>query len=116
MTTPLRSMSVAKLTNSFKSRNRTTRQFREFLGRLDRDGAVTIATVRAAAEFFDKNPSHPSLRHHELKDTKRGNHNPHSFSVSVTMDIRAIYVVKSGVNVWYWIGTHKEYDVFTGGK
>jgi hypothetical protein len=32
------------------------------------------------------------------------------------MQYRAIYVVEDGVNIWYWIGTHAEYDQFIGEK
>lgn len=64
--------------------------------------------------LFDKDPFHPSLRHHELKDTKRGNHRPESFSVSITMKYRAIYVKQGGLNVWYWIGSHADYDTLVG--
>jgi hypothetical protein len=31
------------------------------------------------------------------------------------MQYRAIYVLgDDGVNVWYWIGTHADFDVFAG--
>ena len=39
---------------------------------------------------------------------------PGSFSVSVTMNYRAIFFLDGPVNVWYWIGTHADYDRFTG--
>jgi hypothetical protein len=32
------------------------------------------------------------------------------------MKYRAIYVVDGETNVWYWIGSHANYDTFTGGK
>jgi hypothetical protein len=74
------------------------------------------ALARGAAKLFNDNPAHPSLRHHELEDTKKGQHVPGSFSVSITMQYRAIYVPEGdGRNVWYWIGTHGDYDTFTGG-
>ena len=39
-----------------------------------------------------------------------------SSSVSITMQYRAIYTVDGTDNVWYWIGTHADYDVFIGKK
>lgn len=63
-----------------------------------------------------RHPHHPSFRLHELEDNKKGEHVPGSFSVSITRQYRAIFVHENGVNVWYWIGTHADYDVFTGGK
>ena len=104
---------MAKLPNSFRQRNRTTRNFRDQLARLSAD---VYELTRLACLKFDGDPSHPSLRHHPLADRKTGHHQAKSFSVSITMQYRAVYVADSGVNVWYWIGTHAEYDRFTGSK
>ena len=46
----------------------------------------------------------------------RGSIGRESISVSVTIGYRAIYVVRNNGNVWYWIGTHADYDKFTGRK
>ena len=104
---------MAKLPSSFRKKNRTTRAFRELFARLP---ARIQALARQACILFDTNPSHPSFRHHELSDVKKGKHVPGSFSVSVTLQYRAIYLDDAGVNVWYWIGTHADYDDFTGRK
>ncbi|MEO8939034.1 MAG: hypothetical protein ABI453_00635 [Isosphaeraceae bacterium] len=48
--------------------------------------------------------------------TKRGKHLPGSRSVSITKKYRAIYIVEHGVNTWYWIGTHNDYESFIGRK
>jgi hypothetical protein len=74
----------------------------------------TAAT--AAFGMFLQNPQHPALRSHQLKPTKKGQHWPGSISVSVTIGYRAIYVVRNGVNLWYWIGSHADYDRLTGRK
>ncbi len=34
-------------------------------------------------------------------------------SVSITMPYRAIYVSDGDTNVWYWIGSHGEYDILS---
>src|ERR1700719_1119157 len=102
---------MAKLPSSFRARNRTARSFREQFAALP--GFVQEA-VRAACVLFDHDPAHPSLRHHRLEDVKKGKHQADSFSVSPTMQYRAIYVVRNGINVWYWIGTHADYKKFTG--
>lgn len=106
---------MARLPSSFRSRNRTTRDFRELFARLPEH---IQELTRDACLLFDRDPAHPSLRHHELLDRKAGKHVPGSYSVSVTMQYRAIYVVdpSDGTNVWYWIGTHADYDRFTGKK
>lgn len=105
---------MAKLPSSFRLRNRTTAQFRSQFASLPEH---VQELVRGAAKLFNDNPAHPSLRHHELEDNKKGQHAKGSFSVSITMQYRAIYVSgEDGVNVWYWIGKHSDYDTFTGGK
>lgn len=32
------------------------------------------------------------------------------------MQYRAVYYKDGGVNVWYWIGTHAQYDKLVGKK
>jgi hypothetical protein len=51
-----------------------------------------------------------------LDDNDKGRHRKGSISVSITMKYRAIYVVEENVNVWYWIGTHNDFENFTGKK
>jgi hypothetical protein len=63
---------------------------------------------------FCENPTHPSLRSHPLGDDGRGRHRPGSVSVAINMQYRAIYVVDGDTNVWYWVGSHNDYDVYTG--
>lgn len=70
----------------------------------------------AAFQMFRQNPTHPALRPHQLKPSKKGQHWPGSISVTITMGYRAIYAIRNGVNVWYWIGTHADYDTFIGRK
>lgn len=73
--------------------------------------------AQAAYEEFVRNPNHPSLRWHKLEDRKASSHKPDSYSVSVSRSYRAIYYIDAGTgtNVWYWIGTHGDYDTYTGG-
>ena len=104
---------MGRLPSSFRKKNRTTHQFREQYARLPEQ--IRQAT-RASCILFDKDPRHPSLRLHDLEDNKRGQHVPDSTSVSVTMQYRAIYVTKDDQNRWYWIGTHADFDKFTGRK
>jgi hypothetical protein len=105
---------MAKLPSSFRARNRTALQYREQYELLP--ASVKIA-VRDACVLFDRDHAHPSLRFHRLDDNKKGRHLPDSFSVSPTMQHRAIFFVDGeGINVWYWIGTHAQYKIFTGSK
>ena len=34
--------------------------------------------------------------------------------VRIDRNHRAIFRVVDSVNLWYWVGTHKDYDIFTG--
>jgi hypothetical protein len=101
---------MAKLPSSFRERNQTSRNFRDQYALLPE--LVQLA-VREACKLFDSNPAHPSLRHHRLKDTKQSKHPVDSYSVSPTMQYRALYTVRGGINVWFWIGTHADYKGYT---
>jgi len=72
--------------------------------------------AKTAYALFQKDPSHPSLNHHALNDTKKGQHQKGSYAVSVTARYRAIYVKDGSTNIWYWIGSHEDYNSFTGKK
>ncbi len=63
--------------------------------------------------LFLNNPLHPALRLHKLKNSKNTSHLPESYSVSIGM-YRAVFVMVGDVNVWYWIGSHAEFDTFAG--
>lgn len=102
---------MARLPSSFRARNRTTAEFRELYARLP---PSIQKLTRDACILFDRDPNHPSFRRHVLRDTRSGSHAPDSISISITMSYRAVYVVVDDVNVWYWIGTHAQYDRFTG--
>ncbi len=74
------------------------------------------ALTDAAFEKFKKNPLDPALDNHPLDDISRGRHRTGSRAVSITQRYRAIYVVDGDTNVWYWIGSHEDYNNFTGRK
>jgi len=69
-----------------------------------------------AYKLFLSDPSHPSLALHDLADSKKGRHRAGSKSVSITRRYRAIFVVDGSTHVWYWIGSHEDYNNFTGRK
>jgi hypothetical protein len=93
--------------------NRRTRQFHALFAGLPDD---VKAAAKAAFRQFLRDPESPSLRRHELKKAHRGQHRDGSFSVSIAARYRAIYVPDGDVNVWYWIGSHADYNSFTGRK
>ena len=70
--------------------------------------------ARQGYKLFCENPTHPSLNAHMLNPSGRGKHVPGTISVRVGKKYRALYYVKDGQNVWYWIGSHSEYNHFIG--
>jgi hypothetical protein len=62
-------------------------------------------TARKNYKLWKKDPSHPSLEFKKL-NTKQPN-----YSVRVGMGWRAVGVMKdSETIVWFWIGSHSNYD------
>ncbi len=95
------------------NRNCRTREFKDLFAKLPKR---IQELAKAAYRQFRANPDHPSLRRHSLEDSDKGRHRAGSFSVSITMRYRAIYAVDGTVNVWYWIGSHNDYENFVGRK
>ena len=81
--------------------SQTTRQFRRLLSDLPAD--VQRAARRAYRQFRD-NPAHPGLQFKKLE----GDDN--IYSVRIGLEYRALGVMKKERIVWYWIGSHSEYD------
>jgi hypothetical protein len=64
----------------------------------------TRAAARSAYQLFSQNPAHPGLRLERLR------FDPRAWSVRVTRDVRAVALRRSDEWLWFWIGTHKEFD------
>ena len=67
-------------------------------------GTLPVAIRKRADAAFERlkaNPSHPSLHF-----KKAGGY----WSVRVTDNYRALGVEDEGNMVWFWIGSHAEYD------
>lgn len=98
---------------SWAPRNVRTPEFREQYERLPE----TIRRVaRASYRMFLRDPDHPSFQRKEVVGTHRGRHRDGTWCVRINMKFRALYVVEDGVNVWYWIGKHNDYENFIGKK
>jgi hypothetical protein len=60
--------------------------------------------ARHAYELFLKDESHPGLRFKQV-------HNPPpTYSVRIGLNYRAVGVLRDDIIVWFWVGTHAEYD------
>lgn len=57
-----------------------------------------------AYEQFQQNPTHSGLHFKEV------NHKRNIWSVRINDDYRVVGVRNGGEMVWFWIGTHSEYD------
>lgn len=82
-------------------RSQTTAAFRELLA----GAPVAIqAKAKSAYRLWSENPSHPSLRFKKVHGSLP------IYSVRIDLDWRAVGVLKDGVVIWYWIGTHSDYE------
>jgi hypothetical protein len=79
-----------------------TRQFRELLAALP---AHVQQQARDAYAIFQQNPSHSGLR---FKQVDSGP--PPVFSARVGLGYRALGTVQGDTVVWFWIGSHADYD------
>jgi hypothetical protein len=82
--------------------SRTTKQFRALYAKLPRD--IQSATKKAFG-LWRENPAHPGLRFKQVRPK------PPVFSVRITRDHRALGVKADKAMIWFWIGSHQEYDV-----
>ena len=87
-------------------KDRRTQGFKEMFDNLP---AKVQERAKAAHRLFLEDPNNSALGLHPLHDTKD---NPrHSMAVSIGYRYRAVFVTdEEGVNVWYWIGSHADYD------
>ena len=57
-----------------------------------------------AYRLFRENPQHPSLRFKSIHPSRP------IYAVRISMDYRAIGIRNGSDMIWYWIGSHAEYD------
>ena len=79
----------------------TTRRFREAFSRLPEP---IKERAREAYRRFAENPNHPSLRF------KRVHASEPIYSVRVSRDYRAVGIREGDTVIWFWIGSHTDYD------
>lgn len=81
--------------------SRTTRRFRHLFSKLS---AGAQRDARRAYRVFVRNPAHPGLQFKKLEGEDD------IYSARIGLDYRALAVMKTDCVVWYWIGSHSEYD------
>jgi hypothetical protein len=79
----------------------TTRQFWRLFSNLPFD---VQQDAKRAYRLFQSNPAHPGLQFKKLAGEDD------IYSVRIGLDYRALAVMKKDRVVWYWIGSHSDYD------
>ena len=82
-------------------RSQTTADFRTLLSKAPE---AVQTKARSAYRLWSENPSHPSLRFKKVHGTLP------VYSVRIDLDWRALGVLNGDVVVWFWIGSHAEYE------
>ena len=82
-------------------KSRTTRQFRELLATLP---AVVRRQARSAYRQFLADAAHPGLRFKQVHTP------PPTYSARVGIGHRAVGVLDGDTVIWFWIGSHADYD------
>ncbi|MGB9456985.1 MAG: hypothetical protein WCB12_13135 [Bryobacteraceae bacterium] len=60
--------------------------------------------AKRAYRLFEENPAHPSLQFKKLEGEDD------IYSARIGLGYRALAVLKKDRIVWYWIGSHSDYD------
>jgi hypothetical protein len=82
-------------------KSRTTKVFRRCLTDLPPD--IRRQAVKAY-RLWKQDPRHPSLQFKQVHPTKP------IWSVRVALGWRALGVMKDRETIWFWIGSHADYD------
>jgi hypothetical protein len=81
--------------------SRTTAQFRRAFAELPPE---VQHQARRAYDLFRQNPNHPSLRFKPVHPKRP------IYSVRISPAYRALGVLEGNEIVWFWIGSHSDYD------
>lgn len=82
-------------------KSRTTTQFRKMFANLP----LSIQEqTRQAYRQFQQNPNYPSLRFKKIHPTLS------IYSVRINKDYRAVGQLEGDTVIWFWVGSHAEYD------
>ena len=81
--------------------SRTSRRFREALAALPTE---VRERAQEAYRLFAADPRHPSLRFKKVHPSEP------IYSVRITRQYRALGLLQADTVVWFWIGSHEEYE------
>ena len=80
-------------------KSHTTERFRKLFRALPAD---IQKQGREAYRLFQQNPHHPSLRFKQIVSK--------IYSARITLDYRAVGTRDGDEIVWFWVGSHGDYD------
>jgi hypothetical protein len=81
--------------------SKTTAKFRALLSATPQ--SVRLKT-KATYALWSKNPEHPSLRFKKVHDSLP------IYSVRIDLNWRAVGTLQKDTMVWFWIGSHRDYE------
>lgn len=81
--------------------SRTTRSFRAAFAALPEE---IQSQARRVYRLFRDDPAHPSLRFKKVDEAEN------VYSVRIGLGYRALGVLEGSVVIWFWIGSHAQYD------
>ena len=81
--------------------SRVTRSFRDAFASLPDE---IQARARRAYRLFRDHPEHPSLRFKKVAQLEN------VYSVRIGLGYRALGVLEGSTVIWFWIGSHADYD------
>lgn len=81
--------------------SRTTPSFRKALASLPTE---VQERARQAFRRFSEDPHHPSLQVKQIHSTQP------IYSARITLDYRALAIRRDNRWIWFWIGSHSDYD------
>ena len=82
-------------------KSQTTERFRKAFGQLPQ---AVQRQAREAYKFFKGNPQHPSLRFKQVHPTMP------IYSARISLHYRALGIREGDSIIWFWIGSHADYD------
>lgn len=82
-------------------RSVTTERFRKLFAQLPEE---VRRQAREAYRFFQQNPYHPGLQFKRVHSGKA------IYSVRVSLDCRVLGIREGDMMIWFWIGSHADYD------
>ena len=83
-------------------KSRTTTEFRKLFVNLPK---AIQAQTRKAYRQFKQDPSYPSLRFKKVHPTLP------IYSARINRDYRAVGQLERDTAIWFWVGSHAEYDL-----